>query len=83
MKPALSVRINSKPINAQAAGRKQGAAAYALLSAAASDVDSKKHKKNPFHERYLQLCLTDFAQVGCFKQLDWCLCDLQQQQQVV
>lgn len=62
MKTNLSVRINSK--SAQGVGGQHGAAAYALLSAAATDVDSKKHKKNPFHERYVQLCLTEFGQVG-------------------
>ncbi len=64
MKSNLSVRINSKSAGAQGVGRQHGAAAYALLSAAATDVDSKKHKKNPFHERYVQLCLTEFGQVG-------------------
>ncbi len=64
MKSNLSVRINSKPAGARGVGRQHGAAAYALLSAAATDVDSKKHKKNPFHERYVQLCLTEFGQVG-------------------
>ena len=59
----LSVKINSKPAASQAGGRKQGAAAYALLAAAATDVDSNKHKKNPFHERYVQLCLTEFPEV--------------------
>ncbi|KAL0040994.1 hypothetical protein WJX77_001558 [Trebouxia sp. C0004] len=62
MKANLTVRINSKPPGAQGGGRQHGAAAYALLSAAATDVDSKKHKKNPFHERYVQLCLTEFGQ---------------------
>lgn len=64
MRTNLSVRINSRTAPAQAGGRKQGAAEYALLSAAANDVDSKKHKKNPFHERYVQLCLTEFGQVS-------------------
>lgn len=64
MKENLTVRINSKPSAAESGRRQHGAAAYALLSAAATDVDSKKHKKNPFHERYVQLCLTEFGQVG-------------------
>ncbi|KAA6424637.1 MAG: hypothetical protein FRX49_05305 [Trebouxia sp. A1-2] len=62
MKENLTVRINSKPSAAESGRRQHGAAAYALLSAAATDVDSKKHKKNPFHERYVQLCLTEFGQ---------------------
>ncbi len=64
MKANLTVRINSKPSGAESGRRQHGAAAYALLSAAATDVDSKKHRKNPFHERYVQLCLTEFGQVG-------------------
>ncbi len=64
MKSKLSVRIESKAVGVRGVGRQHGAAAYALLSAAATDVDSKKHKKNPFHERYVQLCLTEFGQVG-------------------
>ncbi len=63
MKANLTVRINSKPPGSESGRRQHGAAAYALLSAAATDVDSKKHKKNPFHERYVQLCLTEFGQV--------------------
>lgn len=61
MKNKLSVRINT---TAQTTGGTQGLAAYTLLSAAASDVDNKKHKKNPFDERYIQLCLSKFVQVG-------------------
>ena len=61
MKNKLSVRINT---TAQTTGGTRGLAAYTLLSAAASDVDHKKHKKNPFDERYIQLCLSKFVQVG-------------------
>ena len=61
MKNKLSVRINT---TAQTSGGSTGLAAYTLLSSAASDVDSKKHKKNPFDARYVQLCLSDFAQVS-------------------
>ena len=60
MRNKLSVRINT---TAQTSGGTRGLAAYTLLSAAASDVDNKKHKKNPFDARYVQLCLSDFAQV--------------------
>ena len=63
MERELAVRINSKLPAASAAGQQKGAAAYALLSAASSDVDSKKHKKDPFNTRYVQLCLTGFSEV--------------------
>ena len=63
MKSALAVRISSKPASAQTDSRKPSAARYALLSAAATDVERKKHKKNPFDERYVELCLTSFAEV--------------------
>lgn len=60
MRSKLSVRINT---TAQTSGGTTALAAYTLMSAAASDVDNKKHKKNPFDARYVQLCLSDFAQV--------------------
>ena len=63
MKDKLSVRINSAPSAKRANGRRSQVAAYTLLASAASDVDSKKHKKNPFDARYVQLCLSDFADV--------------------
>lgn len=66
MKSALAVRINSKPSFTQSDSRKPSAARYALLSAAATDVERKQHKKNPFDERYVELCLTSFTEVcGC------------------
>lgn len=61
MRGGLAVRIDSRT---EARGDKAShAAAYALLSAAVSDVDSKKHKKDPFNTRYVELCLTKFGQV--------------------
>ena len=32
------------------------------LEKALQDIDSKRHKTNPFDERYLRLCLSAFAQ---------------------
>ena len=63
MKDKLSVRINSAPPAKHTDGGGSRVVAYTLLSSAASDVDSKKHKKNPFAARYVQLCLSDFAEV--------------------
>ena len=79
MRGGLSVRINSKQNATRPGGGQHGAAAYALLSAASSDVDSKRHRKDPFNTRYVQLCLSDFGQVrfDCWAQrlrLFWLSC---------
>lgn len=63
MQSKLSVRISSKPCAARSAGQVPTAAKYALLAAAATDVERKKHKKNPFDDRYVELCLTSFTEV--------------------
>lgn len=79
MKNKLSVRINT---TAQTSGGSKRLAAYTLLSSAASDVDSKKHKKNPFDSRYVQLCLSDFAQVTTVVQQSCSSVHIQQQTSV-
>lgn len=37
----------------------------ALSDATLTDIEKKRHKKNPFDGRYLQFCLLGFDQVGC------------------
>ena len=53
--PGLSVRISAlkKPV--------KGGSTFALLM---DDISKHKHKRDPYSDKYLQLCLSSFVQVG-------------------
>eukprot|EP00803_Ostreobium_quekettii_P005180 evm.model.scf_1102.2 EVM.evm.TU.scf_1102.2 scf_1102:20541-21936(-) len=63
----LSCGADGKRMNARSSGaglefkiralERGGARTYALLAATIDDVEQKRHRRNPFDEKYLRLCL--------------------------
>ena len=45
-------------------GASSGSHAQELLAVTADDVERKRHKKNPFQNRYLEFCLSNFDEVS-------------------
>ncbi len=41
--------------------------ALILLEDTVNDIDKKKHKKNPFHGKYVSFCLSSFSEVRQIK----------------
>ena len=56
--PGLSVRISALKKSGK------GGPSFPLLI---DDIAKQRHKRNPYSEKYLQLCLSSFVQVGCLK----------------
>ena len=67
-KPRLAVKISALKQKAAGSGqvRRSGAAVaqYELLTSAISEVERKAHKRNPFKEQYVKLCLSAFPEVS-------------------
>ena len=64
-RPAIGARSSGGCLESKTRGTKEGdGSGYALLASAIDDVERKRHRRKPFDDKYIRLCLSSIHEAS-------------------